>query len=237
MKYIPPSCIPTDEVNAFIKYSVFNDDIMQKIHEYIGNHITPIDLLIASDIFYLKLGIEHCNIRGWMCKCAFIMSLNFGKTNKLASLLFSLENMYTTLSSKLDDIVCTHYPLTQTYIRIPESITLQYEFHTNDKPGQRNITGIFYRSHTHDNYPVRKKTPQGHKKYSYYLSPDDIHFIIECVKRHNIYLNYVYSIIDNINSYGYKSQVKKEIEKMRKKSSRLDELTEKYVVNHGRVLT
>lgn len=174
---------------------------------------------MSSDLFYLQWGIEHCNMRKRASDCAFILMLNYGKSNKFSKLLFRLHEMYTSLSHLLDNVVCTHYPLMQNTIDVPPPFEPKYKNTTHEPMQCRNIIGVFYRSETLDPYPLRKYNAGGHYKHCHYVSPRDMQYIRDFVLRHEEYLDTLssYSLKDYLSKF--KSELNAHITKMKSKVS------------------
>lgn len=180
--------------------------------------------------FWLKLGIEHCNMRKWSQNIAFMLQTNFGKSDPLVKLFFQFHTLYSNLSCVLDDIICYHYPLDITNISVPLSLQPIYNDNTNDNTmdtiASRSIIGIFYRSDTIHDYSLTKYVTTGNKRYAGYISSRDMQYITHFIARNEEYLEYVKRISDDIskNNFAFRNNLIKKITDLQSKYQRLQQL-------------
>lgn len=73
-----------------------------------------LDVNSPENIFWEKLGIETCNFEKWCNNCRSIISYAFDST--YTKKLLGVSNFYT-LQYKLDNLVCTSYPIDVEYIQ------------------------------------------------------------------------------------------------------------------------
>lgn len=180
--------------------------------------------------FWLKLGIEHCNMRKWSQNIAFMLLTNLGKSDQAVKLFFKFHTLYTNLSCVLDDIICDHYPLDINNISVPVSLQPIYNDNINDNTydtiASRSIIGIFYRSHTIHDYSITKYVTTGNKRYAGYISSRDMQYITHFIARNEEYLEYVKRISDDVgkNNFTFRKNLHKKITDLQSKNQRLQEL-------------
>jgi len=177
---------------------------MQDMEEFLAPaslipDITHEELEEMNDLFWLKLGIEHCNMREWTSNIAFMLCANLGKSNSNVNLFFRLHRLYSNLSCALDTIICAHYPLSINTLSIPSSFQQTYEYSKLDENECRALIGIFYRSNTIRDYPTTKYVAnEKGKRYCGYISPRDMQYITNFITRHEEYLEYLKHICDSM---------------------------------------
>jgi hypothetical protein len=78
-------------------------DLIKNIKTYCDDYLSiPINKVgYEVDEFWIKLGIETCNIYRWNLNCMFIQN---------ARVFSALEKQLNLLRSLLDDLVCNSYP-------------------------------------------------------------------------------------------------------------------------------
>ena len=197
--------------------------------ESLLSSISSHELQELSDLFWLKLGIEHCNMREWASNNAIMLQTNLGKSHPLVKLFFQFHTKYSNLSCTLDDMICSHYPRNISNINVPPSFQSSYdnkEDRFGDTSERRSIIGIFYRSYTIQQYPTMKYSTDNKKRYCGYVSTRDIQYIRHFVTRHERYLEYLNSICDSITKYNtyYKANLHRKIKDLQSKNQRLHEL-------------
>lgn len=203
--------------------------------------ITSHELQELDDLFWLKLGIEHCNMRKWVLDIVFMLQTNLGKSDALVKLLFQFHTMYTNLSCVLDDIICDHYPLDVTTICVPSAFRPKYddEDSNSDTIASRTVIGVFYRSNTMQDYSIMKYIANGRgKHYCGYISPRDMQYMTHFITRHEGYLEYLNRICDAItkNKSYFRRNLNKKIADLRSKNQRLQELLLHVHVNENYVI-
>lgn len=150
-------------------------DLIKNIKTYCDDYLSiPINKVgYEVDEFWIKLGIETCNIYRWNENCMFIIQNAFGKTKRRQ--FVALAKQLLLLQSFLDDLVCNSY-------RSIRSIKYDNrEIRTNN---------IFYNMADIIEYPVNtyKKT----------ITLQDKKYIINFIERTNNYLNFLEENIDNL---------------------------------------
>ena len=227
MEYIPNSTIVKQDELSCTKQLNLPDDII--------NLVLDFDILLldpSDDDFWIKLGMESCNLRRWCNNCFYILQPSFGKTNKYSKLFTVLETLFITLCSKLDDFVCDYYPLNKHNIYINDELTYKINNKANIKLKENKfpITNIFYNSDTIPKYP----TKYDYTGYKRTLTNDDKQYILTFVTRLDKYLNYLETIVDKIpiknnSTYNWKpvkDTIIKTIEKMKKKCDKMNILND-----------
>jgi hypothetical protein len=152
-------------------------DLIKHIKTYCDDYLSiPINKIGSNvDEFWIKLGIETCNIKRWNHYCMFIIQHAFGKTK--CRQLNALEKQFNLLVSSLDDLICNSYPRSILSIKFNNQ-----EIH---------ITDIFYNMEDIIEYPVntyKKKT----------ITLQDKKYIMNYIERTNKYLNFLEENIDNL---------------------------------------
>ena len=181
-------------------------DSIKNIKTYCDDYLSiPINKVgYEVDEFWIKLGIETCNIYRWNDNCMFIVQNAFGKTK--SRIFVGLEKQLCLLTSLLDDLVCNSYP---------RSIhSIKYDNR------EISITKIFYDMEDIMEYPVNtyKKT----------ITLQDKKYIINFIERTNKFLNFLEENIDNlpvnVEKFNEKSfynttikNIKQQIKKIKKK--------------------
>ena len=151
-------------------------DLIKYIKTYCDDYLSiPINKVgYEVDEFWIKLGIETCNIYRWNVNCMFTIENAFGKTK--SRLFVALEKQILLLQGLLDDLLCNSYP---------RSIhSIKYDNR------EIYITNIFYNMEDIIKYPVNtnKKT----------ITLQDKKYIINFIERLNKYLNFLEENIDNL---------------------------------------
>lgn len=128
------------------------------------------------DEFWVKLGIETCNLYIWSENCKDIVNRVFGKTK--SKIFQSLEDKWIILRSLLDIIVCNNYPR--------NVYSIQYENR------EIQITHIFYTIGTMVNLPVYRCE----KRID--LTFEDEKYIIDFTERMNKYLTFLEENVEQL---------------------------------------
>jgi hypothetical protein len=174
MEYIP---ITRNGSNLDIIDSLpIPDDLIKNIKTYCDDYLSiPINKVgYEVDEFWIKLGIETCNICRWNDNCMFIVQNAFGKTK--SRLFVGLEKQLRSLTGLLDDLVCNSYP---------RSIhSIEYDNR------EIFITDIFYNMEDIMEYPVNN--------YKKTITVQDKKYIINFIERTNKFLNFLEENIDNL---------------------------------------
>ena len=165
--------------------------------------ITNEELNMLSDHFWLKLGTEHCNIKTKIFNIIDLLQNNFPRSNPIMDLFGRFHNLYSSLSCDLDDVVCTHYPLDVKAIIVPPSLDLDFN-HKEYTAGERRIVKLFYCNDTVKKYPVTKYKMERKKRYSGYISPQDMQYINDFITQQDNYFEYLrYTCTKITENSGY----------------------------------
>ena len=203
MEYIP---ITRNGQNIDIINSLpISHDLIEYIKTYFDDYLSiPINRVgYEVDKFWIKLGIETCNIKRWNDNCMFIIQNAFGKTK--TRLFWALKKKINLLVGGLDDLICNSYP---------RSIhSIKYDNR------EIQITHIFYNIEDIIEYPVNayKKT----------ITLQDKKYITNFIERTNKYLNFLEENVDNlpvnVENFNEKSfynetikNIKQQIKKIKK---------------------
>ena len=181
-------------------------DLIKYIKTYCDDYLSiPINKVgYEVNEFWIKMGIENCNINRWNVNCMYLIQNVFGKTK--SRLFVSLEKYLDRLKSLLDDLVCNSYPRSIHSIKYDNREIF--------------ITEIFYSIEDIIEYPVNtynKKT----------ITLQDKKYIINFIERTNKYLNFLEENIDNlpvnVENFNTKSfynetikNIKQQIKKIKK---------------------
>lgn len=203
MEYIPITRIGSN--NDIVDILPLPDDLIKYIKTYCDDHLfIPVNKVgYEVDEFWIKLGIENCNIYRWNENCMFLIQNLFGKTKSRP--FVSLNKRLRVLRSLLDDLVCFSYPLSVHSIKYDNR--------------EISITQIFYNIGDIINYPFNTK-----KKI---ITLQDKKYIINFIERTNKYFNFLEKNIDNlpVNIKNFKRQslynetikkIKQQIKKIKK---------------------
>lgn len=178
-------------------------DLIKYIKTYCDHHLSiPINKVgYEVDEFWIKLGIETCNICKWNENCMLLIQNLFSK--KKSTLFVSLNKRLRALRTLLDDLVCFSYPLSINSIK----------YNNREIP----IIHIFYNISDINNYPVNTN-----KKI---ITLQDKKYIINFIERTNNYLNFLEKNIDNlpvnIKNYERKSLYNEIIKKIKQQIKKI----------------
>jgi hypothetical protein len=175
MEYIPRTRIGSniDIIDSLpIPY-----DLIKYIKTYCDDYLSiPINKVgYEVDEFWIKLGIETCNIYRWNNNCMYLIQNIFCRTK--SRLFVSLQNQLGVLRSLLDNLVCNSYPRSIHSIKYDNREIF--------------ISEIFYSIKDIIEYPVntyKKKT----------ITLQDKKYIINFIERTNKYLIFLEKNIDNL---------------------------------------
>lgn len=206
--------------------------------------MTPEELNNLSDSFWIKLGVEHCNMKKSISHIIDLLSINFTKSNPMLKLFWQFYTLYSDLSCVLDDVVCRHYPYRipnkedVMFIDIPPSLHL--DFNQIDGPSdyeKRSITSLFYKSDTVKRYPATKYKKEVRKRHSGYISPQDMEHITDFITNQDNYFKYLRIIYQKItdNSREHKNIWQKKILKSVQNIDSKRRSFDGFIVSHIRV--
>jgi len=219
MQYIPTSHIKND-TSVVISKLQLPDDIIKYILSFHDDYLT-IDNNV--DNFWIKLGLETCNMRRWSGMVHSILCQSFGFTKVKYACLYK---EFSILCGSLDDLVFMNYP---------QNIhTIQNENYTKD------VDQIFYNNSNIVEYP--KKRMLGKTKYKKNITQQDIVYINSFINRAYTYIDYLTSNINNLpidlSIYNKpktvirdnKKRILQAITKLRKKCEKIKINTDTYEV-------
>jgi len=175
----------------FSKKKILPDDTINVILTYCDKFLNPED---SIPIFWIRLGIETCDLQSWRFYCRDILQKSFGTSHKYSQLLSCDRRLIDSFQNHLDSWVCAYYPLSITEIsnnvKYINGITIQ------DK--KITITSIFYNNYTIKKYPVKYSYRGEDKIYKKTLTAADKKYILTFKKRLSAYLNYLENMVDKL---------------------------------------
>jgi len=190
--------------------------------------ITTQELNELNDMFWLKFGIQHCNVRRQLLNIIQMLHINYPASHSLTKAFSELHRNYSNcLSSQLDNIICAHYPMSVKDIPIPETFQPGYTSIDNPCISSRNITGIFYRSETiPEYYHTNMYVADGKKTLLYiYVSSSEFEYMTQLLRNSEDHNEYIHNIYQDITKdKDIKTKIRNHITKIQSINNHLKEL-------------
>jgi hypothetical protein len=187
--------------------------------------ITTQELNELNDMFWLKFGIQHCNVLRQLLNIIQMLHINYPESHSLTKAFSKLHRNYSNcLSSQLDSIICAHYPMSVKYIPIPETFQPGYTIIDNPCISLRYITGIFYRSETIPEYHTNKYVADGKKPFCMYVSSSDFEYMTQSLRYSEEHIEYIHNIYQDITKDKYITKIRDHITKIQSINTHLKEL-------------
>lgn len=188
--------------------------------------ITTQELNELNDMFWLKFGIQHCNVLRQLSCIIRMLHINYPESHSLTKAFSKLHRSYNNcLRPQLDSIICAHYPMSVNDIPIPESFQPGYTSIDNPHTSSRYITGIFYRSDTIPEYRTNKYVADGKKRFCRYVSSSEFEYMTQLLRNseeHNEYIHNIYK--DITKNKDIKNKIRNHITKIQSINDLLKEL-------------
>ena len=191
-----------------------------------------------NDLYWVKLGIECCNLhtQGWFCYDT--LQHSFGKTNRYSKCMDKCCDLIRDLQNDLDAILCNTYPLNINEICVNDELIT----HINDKNKIRDnkilIIDTFYNISSHDIMmgSYQRNYKGQNKLYKKTLTNNDKQCILDFIKNFREFLKYLknnidimienmhksYNFIDNSYKINLNNKIRKIINKSEKQCDKMN---------------
>lgn len=169
-----------------------NQDAMSGI---IGDQF--IDPTVSEEDYWVHLGGETCNLRGWSTHSNMILVHCFGTSSKNSIYICKFYKLINELKYRMDEIVCARYPLSQGDIEY------------NGK--KIDICKLFYHNETLTKYPVKYSCEYKNqfKEFKKTLTSQDKQYILTFVERTKALIDYFETKFDLYNDNYYRKKLEK----------------------------
>ena len=202
---IPQSQLSDQSIYAYtreVSKEHLNYDVMHIINSYINTNLSADDS--NYETFWLKLGIETCNLQDLLWCCIEILqSANFTKSSKELRYLLRLHEQTTDIRYLLNEIIIKHYPTHNTITHNDEQMDILNVF--NGELSEINRHYCFYGSsfkfkilEQYKRMNLKKKLMINHKG-----------FIDTILNRMHSYVDYLESNFQKFPSYRVYSPIHK----------------------------